>query len=161
LGFNEIRNSVIIFVEVSNMLDNIDKKIIDALKLDGRTSNAKIARSLSVSEGTVRRRIKKMTSDGVISVYAVPDPKKTGYFAEALIGIQVEAGRLTEVASKISEHKYTTWVANTTGSYDIFTWVTLPTSLELGKFLSNELGKIEGVNKTETFVNLEVLKRGI
>jgi len=142
-------------------MDQLDKKILDILKTDGRISNAKVARNLSVSEGTIRRRIKKMKTDGIVNVYAVPDPEKIGYFAEALIGVQVDPNMIDDIAEKISSHEYTTWVARTTGSYDIFTWVTLPTSEELGKYLSNDLGAIDGVNKTETFVNLKVLKRGL
>ena len=74
-----------------------------------------------------------------------------------MIGIQVDPDKIDLAAEEISNHEYTTWVARTTGSYDIFSWVTLPTSEELGKFLSNDLGNIDGVKKTETFVNLKVL----
>jgi len=102
-----------------------------------------------------------MKSEGIINVYAVPDPEKNGYFSEALIGIQVDPDKIDNVATEISNHEYTTWVARTTGSYDIFSWVTLKSSEDLGKFLSYDLGNIDGVKKTETFVNLKVLKRGI
>ena len=44
---------------------------------------------------------------------------------------------------------------------DIFTWVTIPDSKELTNFLTYYLGNLEGVNKTETFISLEVLKRGL
>ncbi|GIT01591.1 MAG: hypothetical protein CM1200mP27_02160 [Chloroflexota bacterium] len=38
-------------------MDELDRKIIALLQLDGRASNAKIAREVGVSEGTVRRRL--------------------------------------------------------------------------------------------------------
>ena len=123
--------------------------------------NDEIARNLNVSEGTIRRRIKIMKSDDILNVYAVPNPKKTGYNAEALIGIQVDPNKLDEVGNAISNHEYTTWVSRTTGGYDIFTWVTIPDSKELTNFLTYYLGNLEGVNKTETFISLEVLKRGL
>ena len=141
-------------------MDTVDSKIIDILKLDGRIPNVKIARSLKVSEGTVRRRIKKMTQEGVVNIYAVPDPQKIGLNAEALVAIQVEPNMIKKVAEEISLHEYTAWVARTTGTYDIFVWVTLPTSEDLGIFLTDDLGHIAGVRKTETFVNLKVMKRG-
>ena len=87
--------------------------------------------------------------------------KNTGYTAEALIGIQVDPNKLDEVGNAISNHEYTTWVSRTTGGYDIFTWVTIPDSKELTNFLTYYLGNLEGVNKTETFISLEVLKRGL
>ena len=142
-------------------MDKLDKNIIEILKSDGRISNAEIARNLNVSEGTIRRRIKIMKSEDILNVYAVPNPKKTGYNAEALIGIQVDPNKLDEVGNSISNHEYTTWVSRTTGGYDIFTWVTIPDSKELTNFLTYYLGNLEGVNKTETFISLEVLKRGL
>lgn len=142
-------------------MDKLDKKIIEILKSDGRISNSEVARNLNVSEGTVRRRIKLMKAENILSVYAVPDPKKTGYNAEALIGIQVDPNKLEEVGNAVSNHEYTTWVSRTTGGYDIFTWVTIPDSKELTNFLTYYLGNLEGVNKTETFISLEVLKRGL
>ena len=142
-------------------MDKLDKNIIEILKSDGRISNAEIARNLNVSEGTIRRRIKIMKSDDILNVYAVPNPKKTGYNAEALIGIQVDPNKLDQVGESIAEHEYATWVSRTTGGFDIFTWVTVPNSKELTNFLTYFLGNLEGVNKTETFISLDVLKRGL
>ena len=102
-----------------------------------------------------------MIEEKVLNVYAVPDPKKTGYNEEALIGIQVDPNKLDQVGESIAEHEYATWVSRTTGGFDIFTWVTVPDSKELTNFLTYFLGNLEGVNKTETFISLDVLKRGL
>jgi Lrp/AsnC family transcriptional regulator for asnA, asnC and gidA len=142
-------------------MDKLNKNIIEILKSDGRIPNAEIARNLGVSEGTVRRRIKIMIEEKILNVYAAPDPKKTGYNEEALIGIQVDPNKLDQVGDSIAEHEYTTWVSRTTGGFDIFTWVTLPDSKELTNFLTYFLGNLDGVNKTETFISLDVLKRGL
>ena len=142
-------------------MDKLNKNIIEILKSDGRVPNAEIARNLGVSEGTIRRRIKIMIEEKVLNVYAAPDPKKTGYNEEALIGIQVDPNKLDQVGESIAEHEYATWVSRTTGGFDIFTWVTVPDSKELTNFLTYFLGNLEGVNKTETFISLDVLKRGL
>ena len=142
-------------------MDKLNKNIIEILKSDGRIPNAEIARNLGVSEGTIRRRIKIMIEENVLNVYAAPDPKKTGYNEEALIGIQVDPNKLDQVGESIAEHEYATWVSRTTGGFDIFTWVTVPDSKELTNFLTYFLGNLEGVNKTETFISLDVLKRGL
>ena len=142
-------------------MDKLNKNIIEILKSDGRIPNAEIARNLGVSEGTIRRRIKIMIEEKVLNVYAAPDPKKTGYNEEALIGIQVDPNKLDQVGESIAEHEYATWVSRTTGGFDIFTWVTVPNSKELTNFLTYFLGNLEGVNKTETFISLDILKRGL
>jgi Lrp/AsnC family transcriptional regulator for asnA, asnC and gidA len=140
-------------------MDELDRKIIQILQTNGRASNARIARDVGVSEGTVRRRLKALVSDGYIKVVALPDPEVLGYDTEALVGIQVDPDKIDEVANTLVELKESSWVSVTTGSFDIFCWVTLPTSEELGNFLKAVVGTIVGVRRTETFVSLSVRKR--
>ena len=59
-------------------MDAIDRQIIAALNEDGRAANAKIAKKVKVSEGTVRRRLKKLTSDKTIDIVTVQDPAEDG-----------------------------------------------------------------------------------
>ena len=44
-------------------MDELDRKIIALLQVDGRSSNAKIARAVGVSEGTVRRRLRRLIQE--------------------------------------------------------------------------------------------------
>ena len=140
-------------------MDAIDRQIIAALNEDGRAATAKIAKKVKVSEGTVRRRLKKLTSDKTIDIVTVQDPQKMGYQSEVLIGMQVEPDMLEEVASRMAEFKYTTLVSITTGTYDVFAWATLPNAESLGEFIRDHVGKTPGVQRTETFVSLGVRKR--
>ena len=140
-------------------MDELDRKIIRILQENGRASNARIARDVGVSEGTVRRRLQSLLQDGVIKVVALPDPEVLGYNTEALVGIQVDPDKIDYVARQLAGLRESAWVSVTTGSFDIFSWVTLPSSEDLGNFLKSEVGTIPGVRRTETFVNLTVLKR--
>ena len=140
-------------------MDDFDKSIIDILESDGRASNAEIARKIGVSEGTIRRRLKKLIDNKTISVLAISDPRQMGYEFEALVGIQVDPGLVEPVAEAITKLTDTKWVSITTGTYDVFAWVILPTAEALGKFLRNRIGEIQGVKKPETFVSLQVVKR--
>ena len=140
-------------------MDELDRRIIALLEHNGRASNARIARDVGVSEGTVRRRLKRLVSDRIINVVAIPDPRKLGYESEALIGIQVDPDKIDQVANKVAELDDTRWVAVTTGTYDVFAWATLPNAEALGTFLREKVGVIQGVRRTETFVNLAVKKR--
>ena len=83
-----------------------------------------------------------------------------GFGAEALIGLQVDPDKVDEVSRAVSGLEEISWVAVTTGSYDIFAWATLESSESLGLFLRTRLGTIPGVRRTETFVSLSVKKRG-
>ena len=140
-------------------MDELDKSVIGILQIDGRESNAKIARQLGVSEGTIRRRLKRLIDDRTIQVTALPEPSKLGLNTEAIIGLQVDPGKLEEVASELGSVPQTLSVSVTTGAFDIFAWVAVKTQEELHSFLLGVVGKIEGVRRSETFVSLGVNKR--
>jgi Lrp/AsnC family transcriptional regulator for asnA, asnC and gidA len=136
-------------------MDELDTKIIGLLQKDGRSSNAGIARDVGVSEGTVRRRLKRLIQEEYIRVVALPDPGKIGYDSQALVGVEVDPDKVEQVADSMSELDEVSWVAITTGSFDVFAWATLPSSEALGIFLRTRVGTIPGVRRTQTFVNLD------
>ena len=106
-------------------MDELDREIIAILQSNGRASNARIARRIGVSEGTVRRRLKKLIADGVIDIVAVVDAERLGYDTEALVGVQVDPDKVMEVAANLGELPESNWVAITTGTYDVFMWLSL------------------------------------
>ncbi|MCE2463545.1 MAG: Lrp/AsnC family transcriptional regulator, partial [Dehalococcoidia bacterium] len=139
-------------------MDELDKRIIKLLQVDGRASNARIAREVGVSEGTVRRRLRHLIQGDVIKVIAVPNLEQMGYGTAALIGIQTDPGKIHEVTNAIPSLYDTHYVSMTTGAYDIFAWVGLESPERLGTFLRGQIGTIPGVRRTETFVNLSITK---
>ena len=140
-------------------MDELDHKIIALLQMDGRASNAKIAREVGVSEGTVRRRLRRLTKDDVVHIVAVPNLEKLGYATTALVGLQTGPGMSDTVAESLASLPESHYVAVTTGSYDVFVWAGLESAESLGNFLRTKVGVIEGVQRRETFVNLSLKKR--
>ena len=140
-------------------MNELDKRIIRILQVDGRASNAKIAREVGVSEGTVRRRLRRLIQDNVIHVIAVPNLEQMGYSTAALVGIQAEPGRVSEVAQAIAALEEAHYVAITLGAFDVFAWVGLESAEQLGVFLRQKIHPIPGVRRTETFVNDAIIKR--
>ena len=64
----------------------------------------------------------------MIRIVAIPDPNKLGYESEVLIGVQVEADKVGDVADALTDIPDITWVTVSTGAYDVFAWATLKTS---------------------------------
>jgi Lrp/AsnC family transcriptional regulator for asnA, asnC and gidA len=141
-------------------MDELDRRIVAILQADGRASNAKIAREVGVSEGTIRRRLKRLVQQGLITVTAVVEPAKLGYQTEALIGVQVDPNRMDSVAADLSKFREVSQVSLATGAFDLFAWVNVRSSDELGQFLKSKVGAVNGVRRTETFVILATPKRG-
>jgi len=69
-------------------LDDVSKKIIEQLQVDGRRSYAEIGKAVGLSEAAVRQRVQKLTDAGVMQVVAVTDPMQLGFFRQAMIGIR-------------------------------------------------------------------------
>ena len=140
------------------MLDNLNEQIIDILKADGRASNASIARFLGVSEGTIRRRLNKLIDGDIVNVNVSLNLGKLGFYTEAIIGVQVDPDKIDLVSDGLAALQEVDWVSVTTGSFDIFAWVTLESAEKLGVFLRTQVGTISGVRKTETFMCLSMGK---
>ena len=138
------------------MVDDLDNQIIEILSLDGRMSNASIARNLGVSEGTIRRRLNILKYEGIINIKVLLNPNYLASETEAIIGIQVDLSVIREVVLKLNEINEVRWVNITSGSFDIFVNVSTKSLSDLLVLLQNKIGKIDGVKKIETFTTLEV-----
>ena len=139
-------------------MDQLDIRIVRHLQDDGTATNAGIARQVGVSEETVRRRLKRLRSDGFIKVVAIPDAKRMGYETQIMIGLQVDADRVDAVTCELSLMVEVTWVSVTTGSFDVFAWATLKSQDMLHGFLTKRVGPIPGVRDMEAFLELEKMK---
>ncbi len=146
------------------MIDDLDKQIIEILGSDGRMSNAAIARNLGVSEGTVRRRLNIMKEQGIIDVKVVLNSAYSDVGSEAIVGMQVALASIRKVVFELDQIEEIRWITITSGSFDIFVNVAAESLSDLLSLLQNKIGKIEGVDRVETFTTLEVSKdryRGI
>jgi Lrp/AsnC family transcriptional regulator, regulator for asnA, asnC and gidA len=139
-------------------LDDVSKAIIEQLQSDGRRSYAEIGKAVGLSEAAVRQRVQKLTDSGVMQVVAVTDPMQLGFYRQAMIGIRV-SGDTTEVAEELSQLAAVDYVVLTAGSFDILVEVVCENDDDLIDLLNKQIRGIEGVQSTETFVYLKLLKQ--
>lgn len=139
--------------------DNLDRQIVVLLQRDGRTTNSEIARRVGVTEGTVRRRVEQLVRNKVIRIAAVANPFKIGLSTVALISIDVDLPRMQEVAMALVAMKEVRYVGYATGAHDIIIEAIFPDNAALLQFVSDRLSRIPGIVRTETSIQLDVLKR--
>ena len=140
-------------------MDELDRRIFELLQLDGRASNAKMGRELGVGEGTVRRRLSRLIQGDIVRITAVPNLEKLGYGTAALIGVRTSPGKSDAVAEALAALEEVQYTSVTTGSFDVFIWVAAESAERLGNLLHTRIGGIDGVQQTQTFVNLSIKKR--
>jgi Lrp/AsnC family transcriptional regulator for asnA, asnC and gidA len=133
--------------------DKFDWKIIKLLNEDGRMPSAEIARKLgNVSARTVTNRINALTEHGIINVRAVVDPVKVGYGVMADVFLEVEPGLVREVAGKAAKFSQSSYVACATGESDVSISLRVRSIEELFDFVTEKLGKIPGVRRTQSYL---------
>jgi Lrp/AsnC family transcriptional regulator for asnA, asnC and gidA len=136
-----------------NLPDRTDWKIIALLNDDGRMPSAEISRRLgNVSSRTVNNRIKALTEQGFIDIRAVVNPEAVGYGVLADVYLEVEPGRVREIAELVAEFPQVTYVACATGDSDVSISLRVRTIEELFHFVDQKLGKIPGVRRTQSYV---------
>jgi Lrp/AsnC family transcriptional regulator for asnA, asnC and gidA len=140
------------------MIDELDQKIISYLQFDGRTSYTKIASELSISEGTVRRRVKQLTDDGTLQIVAIVEPHELGFDEAAMIGISVKSNLITEVAEEIAQLPEVSYLFQAAGEFDLFAEVFCHDRDHFISFLNNKLQQVPGVERTQSFLILKMHK---
>jgi len=120
-------------------------------------SYSKMARTLDSNEATVRKRTERLIRDGVVRIIGVSDPYELGLKTHILIGMDVELGRLDEVAEKLAQLDEFNYVSCASGQYDLVAIGVFASDLELYEFLSQRLPAVEGIRKTYTshLINLK------
>ena len=139
-------------------LDAVSKAIIEQLQTDGRRSYAEIGKAVGLSEAAVRQRVQKLTESGVMQVVAVTDPMQLGFYRQAMIGVRV-SGDTTLVAEALGALDAVDYVVLTAGSFDILAEVVCENDDDLIELLNKQIRAIEGVQSTETFVYLKLIKQ--
>ena len=148
----------IISKEASDLLDDIDRSIIDAMRSDGREAFAKIAEDLKVSPGMIRQRYNRLVKLGYLKVVAVTNPLMMGMRTMAMIGIRTDGRRLLEVANKLVKFDEVVYIVVVSGRYDILIEVFCSDHEDMLKFMTEKLAKVDGVRETESFMHLKIVK---
>lgn len=143
---------------MSVSLDEIDRKILNALQSNGRVAFSSIAKEVGVDEATIRYRVKKLQDSGVITKFtALLDPSKIGFPVTAVIMIKIAPALFDEASAQIAALSETRHVFQSTGGYDVVAVVNTRDLGHLGD-LRRRLEMIVGVSDVLVFATTKLLK---
>ena len=143
-------------VAPARRVDELDRRIIEALQENGRESFRRIAARLGVSEATVRSRYARLVSEGILQVVGVTNPLGLG-FDQALVGLKT-SGPPGDVADELARWPEVDYVVVTAGQFDVVVEVVASDRRELLE-LTNRMRRLDGVISTEMFLYLEMWKQ--
>lgn len=127
-------------------MDELDEKIIAILKENSRRSNVDIAKELGTSEGTIRLRIRRMLSDGIIQKFTIKTRSKN---LTAFVDVKVNTNvKTTEVSQRIRELPGVEAVYEISGDFDIIVLVDVGNTEELNSIIDQI--RPMGVESTRT-----------
>jgi Lrp/AsnC family transcriptional regulator, regulator for asnA, asnC and gidA len=122
-------------------IDNVDLKILNLLMQDATMAYTEIGKRIFVSGGTVHVRMKKMEEMGIVrGSQLIIDHTKLGWDISAL-----ELMKIPEVVN----------IHYTTGIYSIFAKIVCRDTMHLREVLHDKIQKVQGIQRTETFISLE------
>jgi|TARA_B100000315_G_scaffold251527_1_gene286478 DNA-binding Lrp family transcriptional regulator len=142
----------------SLLLEQLDKKILEALQRDARLSSRQIAEKLGVAAGTVNARMRKLREQGVLRGFRPEiDWDVAGYDITAVILVRVEGGKLVEVENKLANNKNICLVYDMTGDYDVALVGKFRDRAQLNRFIKSALA-MDHIERTVTSIVLNVVK---
>jgi Lrp/AsnC family transcriptional regulator for asnA, asnC and gidA len=132
-------------------IDNINLLIIKHLR-NGRKSYRKIAEQLSLSENTVRTRVKKLMDEGVLEISGLVDPDVISGHRIVMVGVKLKTMNLVKKGEEFSKLKGVVSVSVVTGRFDLILVVLLKSGFGLLEFYTEEVSRLKDVQSVETFV---------
>lgn len=130
-------------------IDEVDRKILRALRADGRMSVLQLAEQIGLSPTPCRRRLIRLEDAGLIAGYeARLDPKACGFALTAFVSVELERQDLEEIERfqrDVSRFEQVTCGTLMTGSQDFLLEVSVEGLEEFETFLQTRLLRLKGI----------------
>lgn len=142
---------------IQSQIDELDKKILALVSKNARVPYLEVARECNVSGAAIHQRIQRLVKNGVITGSEfIINPKSVGYSTCAYMGIYLQKAALyNDVLKQLEQIKEIVECHYTTGGYSLFIKVVTRDNEHLREVLADKLQRIEGIERTETFISLE------
>jgi Lrp/AsnC family transcriptional regulator, regulator for asnA, asnC and gidA len=129
-------------------VDEMDKKIIDLLSVNARASNREIARELSVTERTIRVRVKRLLDEKIIRIGAITNSDRLKKSSAVTLWIDVESAALiSQVAHELAAQPKFVYVATMLGRCDIVAVTLVENSEQLASYINETIEQVPGVRQ--------------
>ncbi|MDD5095081.1 MAG: Lrp/AsnC family transcriptional regulator [Dehalococcoidia bacterium] len=143
-----------------SFLDEFEKSLIRELELQPRETISELANKLGTNRTNVRKRLNSLLERGIIRIVSVTDLSALGYKIRITVRMKVDPSRIHDIVENLCASPNVTQVVMVTGMFELCMVAVFKDQEEVHDFIQNRLGRIPGVIRHETVLNLKTYKRG-
>jgi len=137
-------------------IDELDMKILAELVKDASISVPRMSKKINVNSSVVYSRIKRLIKRGLIKKFTIVVNEETlGFNVRAIIGVSMDSKLRDNVLAELFKVPEVREITEVTGRFDVLVTVAARALDEMHQLISDKIGRIEGVQKTETFVEMK------
>jgi Lrp/AsnC family transcriptional regulator for asnA, asnC and gidA len=141
-------------------VDKIDQKILSELTNDSSISIPKLSEKINVNSSVVYSRIKRLIKKKLIERFTIEiNDKELGYGVKSLTGINMDSKQRDNVIQELFKIQGVREVSEVTGRFDILVTMHAENLGEMYRIVSDNIGKIEGVISSESFIEMKTRKK--
>ena len=141
-------------------IDDLDLKILSELSNDASISVPKLSKKVNINASVVYSRIKRLIKRGLIKKFTVIiNDEALGLNVKALTGINMDSKLRDNVLNELFKVPEVREVTEVTGRFDVLVTMNARSLDEMHQLISEKVGRIEGVQKTETFIEMRKTAR--
>lgn len=143
-------------------IDDLDLKILSELSKDASISVPRLSKKININSSVVYSRIKRLVKRDLIKKFTIViNDEALGFNVKALTGITMDSKLRDNVLGELFKIPEVREVAEVTGRFDVLVTMTARSLDEMHQIISEKVGRIEGVQKTETFIEMRKTSREI
>ena len=141
-------------------MDKIDQKILSELTNDSSISIPRLSEKINVNSSVVYSRIKRLIKKKLIERFTIEiNDKELGYGVKSLTGINMDSKQRDNVIQELFKIQGVREVSEVTGRFDILVTMHAENLGEMYRIVSDNIGKIEGVISSESFIEMKTRKK--
>ncbi len=136
--------------------DELDMRILSELTKDASISVPQLSKKLNINASVLYSRIKRLAKRNLIQKFTIiVNERMLGVNIKATVGINRDPKLKEPIHSELLNIPEVRSLSEVTGRFDIIVTLNTRTLEELHNVVIELIGKVEGIQNTETFVEMQ------
>jgi len=136
--------------------DELDMNLLYELSKDGSISVPNLSKKLGINASVLYSRINRLVKKKLIKKFTIEiDDALLGIGVKALVGVNRDPKLKNSIHKQLMETSEVVSISEVTGRFDMIVRVNAENLESLHTAVIEKIGKVDGIQNTETFVELQ------